>query len=96
MSDRKLLTIEAWDGGRKTLHYETFIDPLTDEDRAIAEAALASSGFYDFVASIEARGYTPEVARQRAAIILTTELARHAQDEAGYRRECERRGLLAL
>lgn len=94
--ERHLLTIEAWEHGLKVLHFETFVEPLSEHERAEVDAALRRCGFHDFVATIEARGYTHEEAYRRAAIIMGTELAQLAVDEKAYRRECERRGLLPL
>lgn len=90
-----LVTIEAWERGLKTLHFEQVIEPLNDADRATVEKFL-EPWFSELVATIEARGYTPEAALERAAIMVSTEFARQAQDEAAYQRVCERKGLLPL
>lgn len=96
MTEGRLLTIESWERGRKTLHWEQLIEPLSDLDRTIVADALERSGFGELVASIAAKGYAPEEARRRAAVLIATECAQEMHDEEAYLRVCERRGLLPL
>lgn len=68
----------------------------SDEDMAHLEAAMERCGVNDAIADQIAKGYPPSVARERVLLWLACELVKRDLDEKAYRRECDRRGLLAL
>lgn len=93
----KLYTVD-WvdqDGQRRTWS-QRIEQPPTADELTLLERACETSGINEAIAATMARGYDERTARQKVFSMVVVGIVERAADEAAYRRECERRGLLAL
>jgi hypothetical protein len=92
-----LHTVDWTDADGVSHIWRTRIDrPLTDADRAVCAEAAEVAGINDLIGEYVAQGYTEQAATQKVWAIMMCLFAEAQVDEAAYRRECERRGLLLL